>query len=91
MANNLFISYDLDSPGQNYAKVDAAIKALGASTKVLLSMYYVKTVLSAQDAEARVWRAMDPNDRLVVINASDAWFDNSLPGSIQMIQAHWNV
>lgn len=34
MANNLFVSYDLHSPGQDYDKVADAIKSLGAWAKV---------------------------------------------------------
>ena len=33
MANNLFISYDLNSPGQDYSKVIEAIKGLGGRTQ----------------------------------------------------------
>lgn len=30
MANNLFVSYDLHSPGQDYEKIADAIKSLGS-------------------------------------------------------------
>lgn len=89
MANNLFIAYDLDSPGQNYAKVEAKIISLGAATKVQMSLYYLKTTLSAQDVEANVWSAMDANDRLIVIDASDAWWHNPLGQSQGFIQSQW--
>ena len=87
---NLFISYDLDKPGQNYARVEAAISALGQVHKIQFSAYYVKTTLSAKDAEARVWSSMDSNDRLIVIESKDAWWHNLFPGAQEFIQQHWN-
>ena len=87
---NLFIAYDLDAPGQNYQRVEAAITALGHAVKVQLSLYYVKTSMSAKDAEARIWVAMDGNDRLLVIEGADAWWHNALPGAQEFIQDRWN-
>jgi len=69
--NNLFISYDLNSPGQNYNVVIDAIKALGTWSKVQKSFWYVKSSLSATDAVARVWAVMDKNDSLIVVDASN--------------------
>lgn len=91
MANNLFVSYDLDAPGQNYAKIIAAIEALGQAVKVHKSLYYVKSNLSAEAAEVRVWAAADGNDRVVVINANDAWWHNAIPPSQDFIQARWHA
>jgi hypothetical protein len=87
---NLFIAYDLDTPGQNYQKVEAAIAALGQVVKVQFSLYYVKTNLSVKDAESRVWAAMDANDRLIAIDASNAQWHNIFPGASDFIQAHWH-
>jgi len=65
---NLFIAYDLDQPGQNYDGVRDAIKGLGQWWQAQFSLFYVHTELSPGDAFATVWAAMDPNDRLTVIN-----------------------
>ena len=73
MAYNLFIAYDLTSPGQNYDAVRDRIKELGLHWQVQYSLFYVHTSSSPQDAYAHVWSAMDSNDRLAVINAAD-WF-----------------
>ncbi|VCU70849.1 hypothetical protein PIGHUM_02928 [Pigmentiphaga humi] len=90
MANNLFISYDLMAPGQNYPKVTAAIESLGGWLKVHYSLYYVHTNLSAQQAAEHVWKSMDRNDKLVVIDAKDAYWFN-LPDQVTTaIQQHWN-
>jgi hypothetical protein len=69
--NNLFISYDLNSPGQDYSKVIDAIKALGGWAKVQKSLWYVNTTLSATEALNRVKPTLDRNDSLIVIDATN--------------------
>ncbi|AXB01416.1 MULTISPECIES: hypothetical protein [Aeromonas] len=70
MANNLFISYDLITPGQNYDAVIGAIKSLGSWAHVHKSLWYVNSALD-HEAVAKMIRAkMDQNDSLMVINAS---------------------
>lgn len=74
--NNLFISYDLKSPGQNYERVIAAIKTLGSWAKVQYSLFYVKSAYSASEAVDIVRRAQDANDSVIVIDATNnnaAW------------------
>lgn len=71
MGNNLFISYDLNSPGQTYDRVIDEIKTLGSWAKVQKSFWYVKSPLSASDALKRVWAKMDRNDSLIVVDATN--------------------
>lgn len=71
MPNNLFISYDLNSPGQNYDKVIEGIKALGNWAKVQKSFWYVNSNYSAQQAVEKVWRNMDTNDSLLIVDATN--------------------
>ncbi|MBE0562092.1 MAG: hypothetical protein IH622_14920 [Ochrobactrum anthropi] len=76
MANNLHISYDLMDPGQNYDAVIKAIKGLGSWAKVHKSFWYVNSKHSAGEARDIVWRAMDRNDKLYVVDATNnvaAW------------------
>jgi hypothetical protein len=76
MTNNLFISYDLYKPGQSYDHVIQAIKQLGAWAKVQKSLWYVKSPLSASEALDRVWKVMDANDSLIVVDSTNneaAW------------------
>jgi len=87
--NNLFVSYDLDAPGQNYKRLLVAIEALGQAVRVHESLFYVKSSMTAQVAEARLWQAVDANDRIIVIQANDAWWHNALPGAQPFIQARW--
>jgi hypothetical protein len=90
VANNLFVAYDLDKPGQNYAAVEKAINSLGTAVKVQMSLYYLKTTLSAAEAEKRIWASMDSNDRLIVIAASAAYWHNALAPTNEVIDQQWN-
>ncbi|WP_299495447.1 hypothetical protein [uncultured Shewanella sp.] len=71
MANNLFISYDLNSPKQDYSSVIDEIKKLGSWAKVQKSHWYVNSSLTASEAVQRVWKKMDSNDSLIVIDATN--------------------
>jgi hypothetical protein len=70
MANNLFISYDLYSPGQDYSSVIDEIKSLGNWAKIHKSYWYVNSSLTAEQAAERVWAKMDANDSLMVVDAT---------------------
>lgn len=76
MANNLFVSYDLNTPGQDYNSVIEEIKSLGGWAKVQKSFWYVHSTLTASQAFDRVWAKMDRNDSLIVVDATNnsaAW------------------
>jgi hypothetical protein len=91
LANNLFVSYDLYSLGQNYDKVIEVIKSKGNWAKVQKSLWYLKTVLSAQSVAEAVWAVMDTNDSLIVIdttNNSAAWH-NLNPEVSKFLQENW--
>lgn len=91
MSNNLFISYDLYSPGQDYTVVIEAIKSLGSWAKVHKSLWYVSSNLSAEQAANAVWEKLDANDSLIVVNSStnDAYWYNLAPQVGQHIKDHW--
>lgn len=92
MANNLFISYDLYNPGQNYEKVAEAIKSLGTWAKVQKSFWYVKSNYTASKAAEIVWAAMDRNDSLIVVDATNNncfWY-NLDPQVAQFIKDQWS-
>lgn len=90
MASNLFISYDLHEPGQNYEAVVAAIKQLGPCTRVHYSLWYVRSRMNAADVADYVWKVMDANDRLIVIDALGAAWHNLHAAVSEHMQAHWN-
>jgi hypothetical protein len=86
MANNLFISYDLMNPGQNYEKVAAAIRSLGTASKLLFSLWYVKSTYTAEQARDAVAAAVDRNDKVLVIDVT-----NSRATSRNVDAAAWKV
>ncbi|ANB51717.1 hypothetical protein WP8W19C03_22860 [Aeromonas veronii] len=91
MANNLFISYDLFTPGKDYSKVIEAIKALGSWAKIHKSVWYVKSSLSCEQAAKNIWASMDFNDSLIVIDSTtnNAYWYN-LPDAVSKhIQEQW--
>jgi hypothetical protein len=93
MANNLHISYDLNTPGKNYDKVIERIKTLGSWAKVHKSFWYVDSTLTASQACAKVWEVMDSNDTVYVVDATNniaAW--QNLPEAVSKhIQSKWNI
>ncbi|MFS8121360.1 hypothetical protein QD336_02960 [Rhizobium sp. BR 250] len=92
MANNLHISYDLNNPGQNYEKVIEVIKGLGNWAKVHKSFWYVNSNLTAAQARERVWAAMDKNDTVYVVDATNniATWNNLSDEASDFIQDKWN-
>ncbi len=90
--NNLFISYDLMSPGQQYDRVAEAIKGLGSWAKVHLSLWYVSSNYGAKAAADIVRKAMDANDKLIIVDASNndaAWYN--LDSNVSaFVQQNWN-
>lgn len=89
--NNLFISYDLKNPGQNYEQVIKAIKSLGAWASVQYSLWYVSSAYSARQAAEIVHRAQDTNDSLIVIDTTnnDAVWYNVDQKVAQFMQQQW--
>ena len=69
MRYNLFIAYDLNSPGQTYDAVRDVIKSLGKWHQFQYSLFYVNTPFNPDEAFTKVTASMDSNDRLTVINA----------------------
>lgn len=92
MANNLFISYDLYNPGQDYEKVAEAIKSLGNWAKVQKSFWYVNSTYAASQAVDAVWAKMDINDSLLVVDSTNntaAW--RNLDDKVsKFMRDHWS-
>ena len=91
MAWNLFVAYDLMQPGQNYEAVRQRIRSLGLWHQVQLSLFYVHSVRSPQDAYAHVAQAMDANDRLIVIDANGAVVGRGENATVGAINAIWSL
>lgn len=76
MANNLHISYDLSAPGRNYDAVIAKVKELGNWAKIEYSFWYVNSTFTAAEARDHIFPALDANDKLYVVDATNgvaAW------------------
>ena len=92
MARNLHISYDLYNPGQNYEKVIATIKTLGSWAKIHKSYWFVDSSLTAEQARDRLWAAMDANDSLYVVDATnnEAAWQNISQEAANFIRDKWH-
>lgn len=86
---NLFIAYDLNSPGQNYDAIRDAIQSLGRWHQFQFSLFYVSTQHSAAEAYAIVIKAMNRSDRLAVIEANSAVVTNWDKPPINEINTIW--
>jgi hypothetical protein len=90
--NNLLISYDLYKPDRDYTDLFARIKSLGAEWAHLkLTLWFVKSNMDAATARDRVWDIMQPQDKLIVINASAnaaAWYGLDATAS-EYLRTHW--
>lgn len=89
---NFFISYDLIPPGQHYDKVQEAIKQCGNWAKIEYSLFYVSSQHTLVDITAHVWKAMDSNDKLIVIDTThnSAETRNVSQEVVQYMRDHWN-
>lgn len=86
---NLFVSYDLINQ-KNYPAVEKAIKECGTAVRVLLSVWYIKSTYTHGAVRDHIKKVLDADDRLLVIDASNASWNNLLPGSTDTVLKHWS-
>jgi hypothetical protein len=70
------ISYDLNSPGQNYPAIDKIIKSMaGTNWRILESTWIIQANLTVVQVRDRISPSLDANDKLVVVGLSGegAW------------------
>lgn len=89
MAYNLFVAYDLDTPGQNYDAVHERIKSLGRWYHAQQSLFYVHTNLTPKEAHDAVLAVMDSNDKLMVVESTGAWMYPAPPADVEAINRVW--
>lgn len=70
MSNNLFVTFDVHDTARESSLILAAIEELGQAVRIFSFMWYVRSNLSASEAAERVWDVMQPEDHLIVIDAS---------------------
>lgn len=93
MANNIFISYDLKTPGQNYNDLIEQIKRLGDWAHVQDSLWHVKSNLNTTQIRDVLLHHIDKNDNLLVIDASNnavSW-SNVSTAVAQHFNSTWNA
>ena len=73
------ISYDLNRPGQGYARLYDGIKELGAWWHYLDSTWLVDTNLTSRQIFERLRSRIDANDRLLIIGVTRD-YSGWLPG-----------
>ncbi|EPB9899384.1 hypothetical protein ACRWP0_002745 [Escherichia coli] len=90
MANNLFVTYDLIKT-KNYPAVYEAIKSLGVAVKVTESNRYVNSHYNSEQAAQIVHKAMDSDDKLIVVDATNnyAYWYNISSETSQYMQSVW--
>lgn len=89
--NNLFVSYDLHTPGQGYEAVIGEIKKHGSWAKIHYSLFYLKSNETAEQVAKAVRAKMDANDKLLVIDAknNDAYWYNLTDEVSKFLKDNW--
>lgn len=67
----LLISYDLNTPGQDYSSLYEEIKKAGTWWHYLDSTWIISTDLSPNEWQRRLCQHMDVNDNLLIIEICD--------------------
>ncbi len=67
MSKMKLVTYDLNTPGQDYRVIHEAIKSLGEWCKPMESTWLINTNLSANQISERLRQCLDQNDRLLIV------------------------
>lgn len=65
------VSYDLNTPGQNYDRLIKRLTEIGAK-RILFSQWMLKSGLNAAELRDDLARYIDPNDKLLVADVTNA-------------------
>jgi hypothetical protein len=90
---NLFVAFDTRDPVREASLVLAAIEELGEAVRLFSTFWYVRSRLTAAEAARQLWDIMQPQDTLVVVNASvgEAAAFNVDDTSIEWMQKRWHL
>jgi len=83
MFNTLLISYDLRTPGKDYANLWEHLRSYKNYAKPLESVWLVRTSYSAEQVRDFARSYIDQNDRIFVVDVTSrpsAW--NNLPANV---------
>jgi len=89
MTKNYFVAYDLNVEGQDYKKIQKAIESCGFSIRIQKSLFYLKSAATLEEISKVIKAAVDKTDRLIVIEASNAFTLNLFPGTEEQIMQRW--
>ena len=91
MATNYFVSYDLNGQRPAHAEMDQHLAKLGSCVhRVLETVWYVRTSKSLTEMYEYVNNFVSPNDRVLIIEATDCWMRNLLV-PVESIQNCWRA
>lgn len=86
MFKTYLLSYDLRTPGRDYAKLYEAIKKLANGySKPLESVWIIRSANSASDIRDELQKHVDSNDGLLVIEVLKHWATSS----VAKVQTNW--
>jgi hypothetical protein len=66
----ILVAYDLNSPGQKYDKLIAALKEYGTWMHHLDSTWLIRTESTTQEVHSNLRQHLDGDDELLVVNVS---------------------
>ena len=92
MAKNLFVCFDIHDASREASLILSAIEELGEAVRIFSNVWYVRAQLEAEEAARRVWDVMQPEDRLLVIDASreQAATFNLVDSSLRSMLSRWH-
>lgn len=93
MSYNLFVAFDTRDPMREASLLLAAIEDLGQAVRLFSTFWYVRSRLTAAEAARQLWDIMQPEDTLIVVNASggEAAAFNVDDTSIEWMQKRWHL
>lgn len=87
--HNYIVSYDLNGPNPSHAAMDRHIQAGCVKYgRVLETVWYIQSALPLPQMYEYLNRILSENDRIIVVDANDAFMRNLLV-SIPSIQEAW--
>ncbi len=88
---NFIVSYDLNGPHPTHDEMDDHLAKLGyARGRVLETVWYVAAATSTTDLHGQILSILSVDDRLLVVEASEASLTNLLINDESLIQS-WNA
>ncbi len=88
---NYIISYDLNGNVPTHAAVDKHVAKISVEYgRILETVWYVRSSMTTKAVFDHMDSIMSANDRLIVIEAKDAWFRNLLLTDVAFQQA-WSL